>query len=419
MCYNKTYRVHFTFLLFYIAEEYKMCLTSTYIFHQGLSSKKTPEHVTLNKSCNPQIKQIKVQTMNGRIYDPTIGQFLSPDNYVQLPDASLGFNRYSYCLNNPLVYTDPSGEFVWMPVIIGAAIGATSGAFMAHQAGAEGFLEWAGYIGAGALIGGLSGGAASGVSALGAAPSIAGAAAGAVGGAGFTGLSTGGLDVTQWDMGLVGRGALIGAASGLVGGAIGSAIGGPGGAFAGGFASDVTNQILSPGDVDLLRSLAAGGLSYGMYHGIQFGQYKWGGGNKVGDIDISYKQFSKINAMYQRSQSILGSRKEGGVVLNIGGKGKDWGYFVDPADRYYDHVDFNNPKGNQILVHSHVRNQVTRAFPSHSTGGPKSDVSTMRGYHSLVVSPTGSSTMMGYQTNPNVLIQSSPYVRFSLFPWLW
>ncbi len=110
MCYNKTYRVHFTFLLFYIAEEYKMCLTSTYIFHQGLSSKETPEHITLNKSCNPQIKKIEVQTMNGRIYDPTIGQFLSPDNHVQLPDASLGFNRYSYALNNPLVFTDPSGE---------------------------------------------------------------------------------------------------------------------------------------------------------------------------------------------------------------------------------------------------------------------------------------------------------------------
>lgn len=48
--------------------------------------------------------------MNGRLYDPILGRFLSPDNYVQMPDFSQSFNRYSYCLNNPLKYTDPDGE---------------------------------------------------------------------------------------------------------------------------------------------------------------------------------------------------------------------------------------------------------------------------------------------------------------------
>ena len=48
--------------------------------------------------------------MNGRTYDPLLGRFLSPDNYVQIPENSQNFNRYSYCLNNPLKYTDPSGE---------------------------------------------------------------------------------------------------------------------------------------------------------------------------------------------------------------------------------------------------------------------------------------------------------------------
>lgn len=48
---------------------------------------------------------------NGRLYDPLLGRFLSPDNYVQEPFNTQNFNRYSYCLNNPVKYTDPSGNF--------------------------------------------------------------------------------------------------------------------------------------------------------------------------------------------------------------------------------------------------------------------------------------------------------------------
>ena len=61
--------------------------------------------------------------MDARLYDPALGRFLSSDNYVQAPDNSQNFNRYSYCLNNPLKYTDPDGNFV---VTFGAAIGFAS-----------------------------------------------------------------------------------------------------------------------------------------------------------------------------------------------------------------------------------------------------------------------------------------------------
>jgi len=47
--------------------------------------------------------------MNGRMYDPLMSSFLSVDAYVQSPDNSQNFNRYAYCLNNPLKYTDPTG----------------------------------------------------------------------------------------------------------------------------------------------------------------------------------------------------------------------------------------------------------------------------------------------------------------------
>ncbi|MBR5988819.1 MAG: VCBS repeat-containing protein [Prevotella sp.] len=56
------------------------------------------------------LNEFGIINMNGRLYDPVLGRFFSPDNYVQLPDFTQSYNRYSYCLNNPLKYTDPSGE---------------------------------------------------------------------------------------------------------------------------------------------------------------------------------------------------------------------------------------------------------------------------------------------------------------------
>jgi RHS repeat-associated protein len=46
---------------------------------------------------------------NARIYDPTLGRFMSPDSVVQAPFNGQSFNRYSYVFNNPLAGTDPSG----------------------------------------------------------------------------------------------------------------------------------------------------------------------------------------------------------------------------------------------------------------------------------------------------------------------
>ncbi len=47
--------------------------------------------------------------MNGRVYDPTLARFISADPHIQSPGNLQSFNRYSYTLNNPLAYTDPSG----------------------------------------------------------------------------------------------------------------------------------------------------------------------------------------------------------------------------------------------------------------------------------------------------------------------
>ena len=56
--------------------------------------------------------------MNGRVYDPVASRFLSPDSFIQAPGLALNYNGYVYCLNNPLKYTDPDGEFFWLAVAV-------------------------------------------------------------------------------------------------------------------------------------------------------------------------------------------------------------------------------------------------------------------------------------------------------------
>ena len=48
---------------------------------------------------------------DARLYDPVIGRFISPDSIVPEPFDPQSLNRYSYCRNNPLIYTDPTGHY--------------------------------------------------------------------------------------------------------------------------------------------------------------------------------------------------------------------------------------------------------------------------------------------------------------------
>ena len=57
------------------------------------------------------IDEIGVIHMNGRVYDPRVGRFMSPDPYIQDPTNLQSYNRYSYRWNNPVTCTDPSGYF--------------------------------------------------------------------------------------------------------------------------------------------------------------------------------------------------------------------------------------------------------------------------------------------------------------------
>jgi RHS repeat-associated protein len=50
-----------------------------------------------------------VVNLRGRLYDPRIGRFLSPDPIISRPLFSQAYNRHSYVLNRPLNLRDPTG----------------------------------------------------------------------------------------------------------------------------------------------------------------------------------------------------------------------------------------------------------------------------------------------------------------------
>lgn len=133
------------FSAYYDAWGKQTVTTNTLNFHRGYTwHEMLPEFGLIN--------------MNGRLYDPILGRFHSPDNFVQMPDFSQSFNRYSYCLNNPLKYVDPDGEIAWW------VVAAIAGGYMGGVATNQGELnpihwDYSNPITyGGILIGGIAGG---------------------------------------------------------------------------------------------------------------------------------------------------------------------------------------------------------------------------------------------------------------------
>ncbi len=87
--------------------------------HQGYSAKNGGSYLCLD-GFSPEIAlglpeyeyDSAVDPVVARYYDATIGRFISADTIVPDWTNPQSLNRYSYCLNNPLKYIDPSGNDV-------------------------------------------------------------------------------------------------------------------------------------------------------------------------------------------------------------------------------------------------------------------------------------------------------------------
>ncbi|WP_370901325.1 T6SS effector amidase Tae4 family protein [Chryseobacterium gossypii] len=84
--------------------------------------------------------EVGIIHMNGRLYDPLLRRFLNADENIQDPYNTQNYNKYGYVMNNPLMFNDPSGEFIvesafLSAVIIGAMVASFSYTIMTSISG--------------------------------------------------------------------------------------------------------------------------------------------------------------------------------------------------------------------------------------------------------------------------------------------
>lgn len=265
--------------------------------------------------------------MNGRMYDPVMSSFLSVDNYVTLPDFSQAFNRYSYCLNNPLKYTDPDGEFPWIPMAIGAGIGLITNG-IDNVINGQSFLNNAGKA---VLFGGLQGlfsfgigQAAMGISSVGGRIAFQTVAHGTLGGVS-----------TTLNGGDFAHGFFSGAASSLVATGMGSLAQGMdklgqaigtigGGALAGGVGASVAGG-------DFWDGFRNGAISAGLNHAVHAGVF--GKGLMIASITGRGRHLFGPDA--RTAEIVLDASAVTNVGIEIGGieifegPDKGWHSYID------------------------------------------------------------------------------------------
>jgi RHS repeat-associated protein len=199
------------------------------------------------------IDSIGLVNMNGRVYDPFIGRFMSADPVTEDTFAMQLLNHYSYVGNNPLSYTDMTGFGIFrqiLAVVVAVAIAILLpellGTYLAEvlNFAAIGSSQ---FIGIAALTFGVAGGAAGAIST----GSLSGALLGAAGGFVFGAIAPGlGATFGNW-LGNPTIGSAIG--KGFAGG-LQNVI--TGGKFSSGFLSAGFSELANP----ITPAIGKGGL---------------------------------------------------------------------------------------------------------------------------------------------------------------
>ena len=244
------------------------------------------------------LPEFNLINMNGWVYDPLVAQFLSLDPYVQAPGNWLNYNRYAYCYNNPLIYTDPDGE--WIHIAIGAAIG---GIINWVANGADFSWKGLGYFGVGA--------------AAGAAGAVGGAASGFVGGAGNAWING-----ANFSDGF--KSGFIGADSGaLSGGLIGGGTGGIASALKGGnfwTGKGATSHYYFASDDNTVT--VGKGMEYSNEYARSFSDEYFG---EVKNLDNLYADGSMPGGLTKKGDLVFKGKDQlgGSTVYNGIGKGSN------------------------------------------------------------------------------------------------
>ena len=184
--------------------------------------------------------------------------FLSADPYRQCPENWLNHNRYAYCANNPVMYTDPSGEFFLVDDLLFALIGGTVNVISQIISGnltKDNWYQGFAYFGAGAVGGWMSEYASPVVGGM-----FMGAANATLNGA-FSG------NGVSFESVLVG--AVLGGATAYIGGEIGGAISRVAGDWLSGIASPVLRNAL-PNMIGGGVSGFAVGAGFSLFGGASF-----------------------------------------------------------------------------------------------------------------------------------------------------
>lgn len=93
--------------------------------HSYTSITSVPTWLTRGYTGHEHLPQFTLINMNGRMYDPVLGRMLSVDPVLADATNSQDYNKYTYARNNPLKYSDPSGNVAALIIGIGVSMAAT------------------------------------------------------------------------------------------------------------------------------------------------------------------------------------------------------------------------------------------------------------------------------------------------------